>query len=296
MPATDPAAGASRTSATAIRLTTRRGQLAALTAEPVPAGQADPDSAVLLVPGLTGGKEDFAPVLPTLAAAGWRAVAIDLFGQQESDGTDDPADYTLAALAADLTDVIATLPQPIHLVGHSFGGLVAKEAVTSRLGADPPVASLTLLDSGPSALPPGRRRDLTQALADSAMSLTPQQSWELVVEVRKTEGTWPPPDSQTAAFQRRRWLTTRAAHHAGCAQALLAAPDRTESLLATGIPLAVIHGVDEDAWPAPVQAEMAARLGVVAVSVPDAGHSPAAENPTATATALLAFLHSVAKP
>ena len=279
---------------TRVRLATRRGQLAALVAEPVPAGQADAGSTVLLVPGLTGGKEDFAAVLPAIAGAGWRSVAIDLFGQQESDGTDDPGDYTLAALATDLADVIATLPGPVHLVGHSFGGLVAREAVTNQTraanGKSPTVTSLTLLDSGPSALPPGRRRDLTQALADAAMALTPEQAWELVVEVRMAEGTWPPPDSETAAFQRRRWLTTRPAHHAGCARSLLAAPDRTESLLATGVALAVIHGAEEDAWPAPVQAEMAARLGVVAVSVPAAGHSPATENPDATAAALIAFL------
>jgi pimeloyl-ACP methyl ester carboxylesterase len=252
---------------------------------------------VLLVPGLTGGKEDFEPVLPALAAAGWPAVAIDLFGQQDSDGSDDPADYTLSALATDLLDLLKQLPHPLHLVGHSFGGLVAQEAITGSGGktdATSAVASLTLLDSGPGGLPPGRRRDLTQALADTAMSLTPEQAWDLVVEVRRSEGTWPPPDPETAEFQQRRWLTTRPAHHAGCAQALLTATDRTTALLATGIPMAVMHGADEDAWPPPVQAQMAARLGVTAVSVPAAGHSPAAENPAATAAALLAFLGSLA--
>jgi pimeloyl-ACP methyl ester carboxylesterase len=279
---------------TGIRLETRRGQLAALLAEPDSVAGGGAPATVVMIPGLTGGKEDFAEVLPTLASASLRAIAIDLFGQQESDGTDDPGDYTLSALAADLLDLVTPLQVPVHLVGHSFGGIVAKEAVTQwpgvAAGGKPSVASLTLLDSGPAGLPPGRRRDLTQALADSAMSFTPEQAWQLVVQVRSAEGTWPPPDAATAEFQRRRWITTRPAHHAGCARALLSAPDRTEALVAAGLAVAVIHGAEEDAWPAPLQAEMAARLGVPAVSVPASGHSPASENPEATAAALIAFL------
>ncbi len=56
---------------------------------PVAVLDAGDGPAVLFVPGYTGTKEDFAPLLPLLAAAGLRAVAMDLPGQYETPGPDD---------------------------------------------------------------------------------------------------------------------------------------------------------------------------------------------------------------
>ena len=108
---------------------------------------------VLLVPGFTGSKEDFAPLLRPLCAAGYRVVALDQRGQFESPGPDDPARYSVAELGGDLVAVARQLraegATPLHLVGHSFGGLVGRAAVL----ADPPAFStLTLLGSGPAQL------------------------------------------------------------------------------------------------------------------------------------------------
>src|SRR4051795_6010087 len=98
---------------------TAGGPLAALVGEP-PAEPAE--AAVLFVPGYTGSKEDFLPVLGPMARAGYRAVAIDLRGQYESPGPNDPAAYTLDALAKDVSEVLAELcggdPGGAHLVGH----------------------------------------------------------------------------------------------------------------------------------------------------------------------------------
>src|SRR5439155_8725343 len=46
--------------------------------------QATSGAVVLFVPGYTGSKEDFMPLLRPLANAGYRAVAIDQRGQYES--------------------------------------------------------------------------------------------------------------------------------------------------------------------------------------------------------------------
>src|SRR5215211_2486141 len=104
------------------------GPIAAL--DSGPAG--GPASPALLVPGYTGSKEDFALLLRPLAAAGHRAVSVDQRGQFESLGPDDPAAYSLDALAADVRALLAVLAgargRPVHLVGHSFGGLVARAA------------------------------------------------------------------------------------------------------------------------------------------------------------------------
>src|SRR3954454_12858034 len=119
-------------------------------------GPAD-GATVLLVAGYTGSKEDFAPLLRPLGNAGYRAVALDQRGQFESPGPDDPAAYTVDELAADVLAVLRALREEdgdlVHLVGHSFGGIVSRGAVLADPSA---VTSLTLLGSGPSGLT-GRR-------------------------------------------------------------------------------------------------------------------------------------------
>jgi pimeloyl-ACP methyl ester carboxylesterase len=50
-----------------------------------------------------------------------------------------------------------------------------------------------------------------------------------------------------------------------------------------------MYGEADDAWSPAQQAEMAVRLACPVVVVPDAVHSPAAENPGVTAKALVEF-------
>src|SRR4051812_2731758 len=118
----------------------------------------------LLVAGYTGSKEDFAPLLAPLADAGYRVVAIDQRGQFESPGPDDPAAYSVTELGLDVVAVARRLREeagePLHLLRHSFGGLVTRAAVL----AEPTLfASFTLLGSGPAKLT-GRRAGLLHQL------------------------------------------------------------------------------------------------------------------------------------
>src|SRR3954454_85086 len=119
----------------------------------------------LMVAGYTGSKEDFAPLLAPLADAGYRVVAIDQRGQFESPGPDDPAAYSVEELGADVLEVGRLLREecgdPLHLLGHSFGGLVTRAAVLAEPGM---FASVTLLGSGPSRLT-GRRAEMLDHLA-----------------------------------------------------------------------------------------------------------------------------------
>lgn len=121
---------------------TLAGDVAALSG-PEPAADVDPIGTALLVPGYTGSKEDFAPLLDGLADGGLHPVAIDLPGQYESPGPDDEDAYLpdrlgalVAELVADLADEFA---RPVVLLGHSYGGLVARGAVL----AGAPIAGLT---------------------------------------------------------------------------------------------------------------------------------------------------------
>ena len=239
---------------------------------------------VLFVPGYTGTKEDFLPVLPLLAAAGMRAVAMDLPGQFETPGPDDPAAYTPDALARTVLAVAAGLGGP-DLVGHSFGGLVARAAVLAEPAA---VRSLTLLDSGPAAIG-GNRRERMAALEPVLAAGGLPAVYAALEALAAGDPAWVAAPPEHKAFLRRRFLAGSAAGLSGMGDALRSEPDRTAELKATGVPVLVAYGEHDDAWPPAVQAAMAARLGAPTAVVAGAIHSPAVQQPRATADALLAF-------
>ncbi|MBO0833469.1 MAG: alpha/beta fold hydrolase, partial [Actinobacteria bacterium] len=144
-------------------LTTARGKFAMLEAQPA-RGVAHRRPA-LLVHGYTGSKENFLPVLEPLAAAGRIVVAVDLRGQYQSPHAPDRSGYTPAALAADVVAMAAAIaddPAGVHLVGHSMGGLIAREAVLERPAA---FLSITLLGSGPGTIGGQRAADLRDVLS-----------------------------------------------------------------------------------------------------------------------------------
>lgn len=269
----------------ALTLRIRRGELTALHA-----GSPD-DPTVVLVPGFTGSKEDFLPLLPALAEAGMHPLAYDQLGQYESAGTGRAQDYTLDRLAEDLLDVAASAA-PVHAVGHSLGGLVVRQALLAQPDL---FASLTLLDSGPGPLP-RQYHDQLNALRQLVPIATLEQIWQLKEGLdREAEVPLPPPEVHR--FLHRRWLANDARSLSGMAEILTTVPDRTGELAAAlsehGIPACVIYGVDDStAWPVGEQEEMARRLDVPAIGIPEAAHSPAVENPARTVSELVAFLTS----
>jgi pimeloyl-ACP methyl ester carboxylesterase len=257
----------------------------ATTAGPVAVLSAGDGPPVLFVPGYTGTKEDFLPVLPLLAAAGLRAVAMDLPGQYETPGPDDLAAYTPDTLAASVLAVADRLGDRPHLVGHSFGGLVARAAV---IAAPDAARSLVLLDSGPAAIG-GDRRERMAALEPVLAAGGLPAVYDALRTMAAADPAWVALPEAHKAFLRERFLAGSAAGLQGMGDALRSEPDRTDELKATGIPLLVAYGEHDDAWAPSVQASMAARLGAETVVIRDAIHSPAVQQPAATARALLAF-------
>jgi pimeloyl-ACP methyl ester carboxylesterase len=257
--------------------------LAALELDP-PDGPVAPVP-LLLVPGFTGSKEDFLELLEPLADRGRRAVAVDLPGQYESPPLQGP--YSVAALAAAVLAAIDDLgTATVHLVGHSFGGLVAREVALQRPQR---LESLILLSSGPAALEGQRAVMLTQLLG-VAPQTPPTVLWEHVEAADPRVGEL---TADIRDFLRARFLGNDPAGLVGMAQALLSEPDRTPALAAlaheVGLPLLVAHGDADDAWPPAVQAAMAERLGAHHSVIPGAVHSPAVEATAWTAELLARF-------
>ena len=74
------------------------------------------------------------------------------------------------------------------------------------------------------------------------------------------------------------------------ASELLNVQDRTEELAKLEwLPLLVIYGENDNAWPPQAQEDMAFRLGAQRVCIPGAAHSPAVEAPATTSDALTRF-------
>ena len=243
---------------------------------------------LVMVPGYTGSKEDFIGLLGPLADAGIGVVAFDQLGQHESTGSDDPADYALAALAGDVAEVIAVAARTFgradapHLLGHSFGGLVAQHAVATGLVWP---ASLIALCTGPGALP-AERHGMLPTVVDLLPHTPLADLWSARQERAARTGPVP---AEVEGFLERRWIANHPMQLREFARHLLTHPGDSDDLAvlaAASLPITVVWGELDDAWPIPMQQEFARRVGARAIEVPGVGHSPNAESPAQTARLL----------
>jgi pimeloyl-ACP methyl ester carboxylesterase len=262
-------------------LDTARGPFAVYDAAP----DRDPDgptpATALLVPGFTGSKEDWLPVLEPLTATGYRVIALDQRGQYETPGPADAAAYDLGELGRDLFAVAdAAGAGRVHLVG-----LAVRAAAIASPAA---VASVTLLCSGPGPIPEyeaGRARQLIRALERHGVD----EIWAFTYERAKAAGEYDGVPAEIVDFMGRRFRASAPAGLAAMARHLVGVADLTAELAATGLPVLVAHGADDFIWPQAEQADMAARLGARYEILAGAAHSPAVQAPAATAALLAGF-------
>jgi pimeloyl-ACP methyl ester carboxylesterase len=278
--------------ARAYRLGTARGEFAVIDAgSPV-------KGTVLLLPGFTGSKEDFISLHEPLAAAGYRTVAVDGRGQYESPGPrEDESPYAQGELAQDvLAQLDALTPSSggsgsrgdrFHLLGHSFGGQVARAAVL----LDPArFRSLTLVSSGPAEISPSQQQRV-KLLRDALTVMDMAQVWEAIRALDPPEDAEGELDAglDDQRDLRRRWLANSPAQLAAAGRQLCEEPDRVAELAALRLPVHVLSGESDDTWPVPLLDDMAVRLEAHRTIVHGAEHSPNTDRPAETAEALIAF-------
>ena len=265
----------------ATRLATARGELAALVAAPAAGVHRAP---ALLVPGIMGSKEDFIAILALLANSGHPVTALDQRGQFESPGSDDPTADDVTSLAEDVLAIAGELGEPVHLVGHSFGGIVARAAA---IAAPQALRSLTLFDTGAAAVGEPTSTNLA-LLAQVLPVMDLEQIW---VAKRQIDAQNEPeplrPDIEE--WLHRRFVANHPTSLRRMAEQLLSEPDRVDELRALDLPVLVTYGETEDAWPPPLQEVMAERLAAAHIVISGAGHSPATEQPEVTAQVLSHF-------
>lgn len=237
---------------------------------------------VLLVPGYTGSKEDFVALLEPLSEAGYRAVAVDGRGQYESDGPDGEEAYAQEELAKDLLAQAEAVGGPVHLVGHSLGGQIARAAVLMDAA---PFRSLTLMSSGPAQISPSQQ-ERVKLLRDALAVMSMDEVWKAMLAMDPPEDT----DIDGEGL-RRRWMRHNPAQLIATGRQLCTETDRVDELKRVGLPVHVLSGETDDTWPVSLLDAMAERLGAHRTVITGAGHSPNTDRPGPTARALITFLN-----
>ncbi|MFD5378178.1 alpha/beta fold hydrolase [Streptomyces griseoincarnatus] len=272
------------------RLPTTRGEFAVL--DVPPRAGVTVRGTVLLLPGYTGSKEDFTLVLEPLAARGYRAVAVDGRGQHGSDGpADDESAYAQGELAKDVLAQARAFDVPVHLVGHSMGGQVARAAV---LLDHTPFRSLTLVSSGAARISASQEQRVT-LLRDALAVMSMEECWKAILAMGPPEEVGGPARGFGGPEQlQKRWLSTKPAQLLATGRQLCAEPDRVAELAAVPLPFHVLSGSHDDTWPVPGLDAMARRLEARRTVVDGAGHTPMADHPTPTAQYLADFFDTLA--
>ncbi|MFJ4643359.1 alpha/beta fold hydrolase [Streptomyces bobili] len=271
--------------ARAYPLRTARGEFAVVDS-PVADGVV-PRGVALLLPGFTGSKEDFHLLHEPLAARGYRTVAVDGRGQNQSDGPEfDEAPYAREELARDVLAQAASLGTPVHLTGHSLGGQIARAAVLIDRS---PFLSFTLVASGPAQISESQRQRV-QLLHDALALMTMPEVWEAILAMGPPEEVGGPARGfGELALLRQRWVNHKPAQLLATGRQLLTEPDLVAELAAVPLPFHVLSGARDDTWPVTLLDDMAMDLGAHRTVVAGAEHSPNLDQPLPTAHALADF-------
>lgn len=259
--------------------------------------RADPARRLLLVHGFQAAKEDFADHLDALAARGWHAIAPDLRGHGASDHPPGQDAYSFAILAEDLRALADALgwQEPFTVLGHSIGGAIVQHFA---LAHPERVHALVLMDTCHTAMDNVDPADVAlgqQVVAEAGLAVLQQLQAERGVDPLGTAA-----HARVAAerpgyaeYGDRKLLACSPDMWCAIVGEVFSQPDRLDALASITAPTLVLVG-EQDA-PFLADSERMAKTipGATLVVLPDAGHSPQFENPSAWWDALNRFLNSL---
>lgn len=220
---------------------------------------------VVLVPGVSGSKEDFVLMLPALAEAGYFVQAFDLAGQYESGRAGPPPGqpYHYDLFVDDLVAVLEA-GAPAHLLGYSFAGTIAQLVLVRRPDL---VRSLTLLATPPE---PGNSFRGVRGLGPFTFLAGGRVGAALMTWGIRTNRNHVPP--RRLEFVRMRFDFTNRRSLQDIIRLMKRTPDVRDAVAASPVPKLVAVG-SHDLWPTQLHAAFAERIGARLVVYPS-GHSP----------------------
>ena len=225
---------------------------------------------VILLPGLTGSKEDFALLMPLLAERGYQSVSMDLAGQYESHGDKlfAPASYDWDLFTHDI-EALLELTGPAHLLGLSFAGQVAE-----RVAVEMPdyVLSLTLMSAPPVA---GNVFEKVKIGGALARVLKPSFLGRILLPALKLNLNRA--EKQRAAFVRRRVDYHDPKSVSDVLVLMSDSPDLSRRLAELDIPVLLTTG-SHDLWPLELHQQRAEQIGA-STAFYCTGHSPCETTP-----------------
>jgi pimeloyl-ACP methyl ester carboxylesterase len=222
---------------------------------------------LLLVHGFTGSDMDWLDVQPALAKSR-RVVSYTHRGHGDSAHTDT---YSIDELVADLEAVVDGLGlAPMHLLGHSMGGVVVLRYALAHRDR---LASLVLMDTF--AAPPGA---LLDSWIDSVADIVRTDGMAKLVELmRQYTPDMPPHIAERVEYKMSRMDPNAFLELGRALQTSPSVVDRLGEL--AGIPVTVLVGANDAPLLEPSRVMHDAIPGSELVVIPDTGHTPQEERP-----------------
>lgn len=242
------------------------------------AGEGPP---VVMLHGLGGTSNSWQPLVPVLG--GFRVVRPDLPGSGRS-----PVPYgkiTVEGLAQTVANALGHLGiESAHVVGHSFGTLVAQHLVAAKPGM---ATSLTLF--GPIIEPADSARERLRERAGLARRHGMDHVADLLLGGSLSAATHRD-DPLAAAFVRESHMRQDAEGFARSCEALAEAEAADHGLIAC--PTLIVTGEDDGVGPPSVARDLAARIaGAECVILERCGHWTPVEKPQECGTLLREAVH-----
>ncbi|MFT2817790.1 alpha/beta fold hydrolase [Leifsonia sp. A12D58] len=238
---------------------------------------------VVLVPGVTGSKEDFVLLAPLLANAGYFVQSYDLAGQYESAlaGPTGTEQYSYDLFVIDLIAFLESGSTPAHVLGYSFGGIIAQIALAQRPDL---FGTLALM-----SVPPRSGQSFSGvrwigpiSYVISARGIASLMVWGIVTNKNKV-----PPGRLDLVRMRFSYTSRRSIDD--ITLLMKHVPDSSVDVRSSKVPLLIAVG-HHDLWPIDQHREFATRINAEFRVYPT-GHSPCETTPHLLAYDLIELFH-----